>query len=375
MHFQEIIAANLEELSLFLESNAPESSIEAFYASVLQFYHLGDFPALEKTRVLATQIFAQHPEYSSLRQAIDLRIALRTRTVSEALIRELKESERNRWAGELSILQATCFTILDRHEEAKKYFARAASEFEAAGIFAKALRARFNMLVAESHIDNRANLIPKYFALHRMALRKSTRDEAIATLCLLNISREYELIGSLHAALKYATQAIHVGEANFGNQAYYLCLAHRAHLLVLLGRIPEARVDYDCAKAGNFLEVKAALEFVREQLAPHFADLAAASEAHAEHLLPTWKMRKGAEDYPKLSALETKLVDFLGQGAKPKAEILEHIYGERLDYEVKLNRFKAMIGHLRRKSPHLLICENGEYRLSSLIEPPKRIVK
>jgi hypothetical protein len=75
------------------------------------------------------------------------------------------------------------------------------------------------------------------------------------------------------------------------------------------------------------------------------------------------------------SDLENKLLEFIGTEARDRVEIVEHLYGERLNFEVKVNRFKSLIGNLRRKSPHLVICEEGKYRLSEVIPTATKRVR
>jgi tetratricopeptide (TPR) repeat protein len=376
MDFATLISASMEELVELLDGVAPASSLEALYGHALLAYQRADLARLEQLRAKASGFFADHPDLSRLLAAIDLRLALRTRKINQSLLAaELPlVKEHNPWNGELCILLATAYTVLGQHKEAHGLYEKSVQEFERSGNPRKAFKARLNVLVAESHLVASANLIPKYFDLYRRAMKKDQRDEAVATVCLLNISREYQLLGSLHAALKYVTQALVVAEANFGTQAYYLALAHRAHLLCELERFPEARVDYDCAVAGNFPEVQAALLVVKELLEPHYPDLAQIpmGEPKEDHLLPAWKSRRGERGRPALSPLENKLVEFLSAGPRPRPDILDHLYGAKLSFEVKLNRFKSLIGNLRRKSPHLLLCEEGNYRLAEVIVPLRK---
>ncbi|MCM2278550.1 MAG: hypothetical protein NDJ89_10795 [Oligoflexia bacterium] len=43
---------------------------------------------------------------------------------------------------------------------------------------------------------------------------------------------------------------------------------------------------------------------------------------------------------------------------------MEKLYGERLGYETRLNRFKALLATLRKKAPQLIVFEQGRYSLA-----------
>jgi hypothetical protein len=375
--FAQIIEAGLEDLSIYLESQDLFSSIENFYGHFILAYQRGNVGALSRYAQEASEHFYDHAEKEDLETALNLRIGLRNREVSEDLMARGLDLARkaDRWKGELLILVGTALTLQDKHKEAQELFLEAIPAFEKIGAHKKALKSRLNILVADSHLDKKANLIENYFSLYRRALKPKSRDDATASICLLNISREYQLLGTMHAALKYCTEAIDIAEANFGSQHYFLCLAHRSHLFYEMNRFTEARVDYECAVASTFPEVLAALKVLKPKLQKQFPDLESDMlpvTGKPEHLLPTWKSRIGEQQEISLSPLENKLVGFLGSGAKEKIDILEYLYGEKLDYEVKLNRFKNLLGNLRRKSPDLIICEQGHYRLSTQIQSPKR---
>jgi tetratricopeptide (TPR) repeat protein len=227
-----------------------------------------------------------------------------------------------------------------------------------------------NVLVCESHVHPERNLFARYHDLYRRAQRRGVRELIVATTCLLNISREYQRAGAYMVALKYCNRALQFFELQMGELNYFLTLAHRAHLLCELGRRAEARLDYEAAKLGNFKEVEAALEMIEPLLN---GETPKPSENSA--LLPTWRERSlelRSEARPKLSALEEKLIGFLSSGPQDRIDILEAIYGSNLDYETKLNRFKSLLGTLRKKYPNFVHCEQGKYRLADELLVPTR---
>jgi hypothetical protein len=272
------------------------------------------------------------------------------------------------------MLAATGLTLADRYAEARPLFCAAEEAFEESGSSRKALKCRYNIVVCDSHLDNKPNMIPLYFDLHRRALKPEYNDLATASHCLLNISREFELIGALTAGLKYVTEAIDLAATNFGTQHYYLCLAHRCHLLCELQRFPEARMDYECSLACAFPEVIASLQVLKPRLEAEFPDLSTitlSSEGKTQHLIPTWRKRSKRTEF-SFSPMEDQLIEFLSGGPKQTIDIIEHLYGEKLDHETKLGRFKSLIKALRRKSPYILVNERGNYRLADETQRPRK---
>jgi tetratricopeptide (TPR) repeat protein len=198
-------------------------------------------------------------------------------------------------------------------------------------------------------------------------------ENSVASTCLLNISREYQILGAMKASLKYCDEALRLAEHNFGSLHFYLVLAQRAQILLELGRLAEAQTDYECAIAAPFPEVKAALALLGPRLSQKGAHTPMRLEADEESLLPTWAERSEVEAEPvHFSVLENRLIQFLAESPKDRVEIIEHLYGDRLSFETKINRLKSLLGTLRKKSPHLLVCEGGRYRLAETIRPAIR---
>jgi tetratricopeptide (TPR) repeat protein len=369
-NFHEIIELGLESLAAYLEGK-PSDSTEVFYGHFILAYQRGDIPLLTKMESEA-QKFSNAEDFAQLQSAIQIRLGIRSRKIEPRLLDSViaAHAASGRWQGELAILLGNAFAVTGDHPTSKAWFIKSVIELASGGSHRKAHKARLNVFVAESHIHPRANLIPDYFNLYRKSSKPPHEELSVASTCLLNISREYQIMGSHHAALKYCTQALHMAEANFGSLHYYLILAHRAHLLCELERFSEALIDFECAIAAPFGEVKSALTVVRELLNGKVE--VPIIEAHPANLLPTWKERTKPTDGIKFSELENRLLAFLGEKPRDKIDILEHIYGEKLSHEVKLNRFKSLIGTLRKKSPHLVICEAGEYRIADAIYQVRR---
>jgi len=366
-NFSQIIEANLEELALFLVGRNPDESLEICYARALLSYLRGDVEGMWRIFEAARERFAGHPEWPQLEAVFFLRRDIRRREIQEeTLARGIGAYEATgRWQGEIAHLLGLALAAVGDHPRSRDWFEKSAAGLERIGSHRKALKARMNVLVARSHIDRQANLIAEYFDLFKQAKRGPARDHSVASVCLLNISREYQIAGALHAALKYCTRALHFAETNFGSQHYSLVLAHRAHLLCELERFAEALIDYECALTAPFPEVKAALGVLERELAPYLKKGKGPRPAANPAILPTWKARIGNLGKGiRLSELENRFLEFLSEEPRAKADILVHLYGDKIDLDTRLNRFKSMLATLRKKSPHLVRVEGGRYRLS-----------
>lgn len=369
-----VLDASLEELVSILEKESDLSSVEAFYGQCILHAHRGELKLLKELREKGKVNFSHLPEWPGIDYVLNLRLATRDRKIDEALLKEGKRLSKNgsfgAWEGEAAMLIGSGYFQLEQFAPAKDWFMRSAKELEKIGCRKKSLRSSVNAIIMETHLDRSANFIPRYFDLHKKA-EKRGGDSYVSCICFLNISREYQLLGTPVAALKYANMALEFAEPTFGAQQYYLVLAHRSQVLCELGRMSDARLDYELAMASPHVEVQAALKVVSALLREHFHDLPA-SPGKEGHLLNSWKSNRDKKQKGLLSELETALVDFLGTGPKSKYEVVDHVYGERLDIEVKLNRFKSLLGTLRRKHPHLIVCEKGMYRLAESFKPPKK---
>lgn len=369
MSFENLLEANLEELVLAIE-NTPGATmtLEGLYGAAIIDFLRGDLTSLKNRLRLVTDRFFDHPERKTAAVAIELRVQIRTRIFESGTLKAAADlaASPSRWQGELLLLLATAHTVFNSYERALELFEQAAHSFAGQGCHRKSLRARLNVLVCESHLHPEKNLFARYHDLYRRALRSRPRELVVATTCLLNISREYQLIGSHQVALKYCDKALEHFESHMGDINYFLTLVHRAHLLLELGRKEEARVNYEAAKLCSFKEVHAALEVVAAAL-----NGAPAAQLTEKDQLPTWQERTMAPgEAPKMSQLEQKLLRFLSDREREKIDVLEHLYGSLLPYEVKLNRFKSLVGTLRKKWPGLVLCEQGRYRLSDTLVGP-----
>ncbi len=374
---EQILEASLEELLAILADARGTHSLEYSYAQIVAYFLRGEVEALRESIQSANSQFTIHEEHLPFYAASQLRLRIRERSPDPSLLEQAIAcvASESRWQGELSLLIATFHTVHGNFALGKDWFERARDALARQKCLRKSLRAQLNVIACESHLYPDKNLLANCHDLYRASLRRKQRDLTVATTCLLNISREYQKAGALLAALKYCSRGLTLADFQFGSLTQHLLLAHRAHLYCELGRVVEAQLDFEMAQISNFPEVQAALKVV-EPLLRRASEDSSRPNCPA-NLIPTWKERlleiekngRGARFV--LSPLEQRLVEFLAKGPRNRIDILDHMYGEALSYETKINRFKSLIGTLRKKNSLLVIYANDKYSLSDEILLPK----
>jgi hypothetical protein len=301
---------------------------------------------LKKIAVLRFEIRARRVEMPAVREAVELMLGL---------------ENHNPWKAEFSFVIAMAYEIRGEDESASTYYRSASKFFDLCKIPKKSVKALQNYLAAESRVHPEKKLFVDYHYVYRKA--KKCQEYAAAGVALANISREYQNAGAFSLALKYANRAAAILKKDFGSIHYFLTIAHRAHLLFEMGRVVEAKNDFEELSLGQFQEVIAA----KEALAALFAGKRLEANAN---LIFNWQERvkekreNSIRTKAVLSALEEKFVHFLSEAPREKYDIILYLYGEGVDLEVAENRFKNLLGRLRKKCSELLVFENGKYRLA-----------
>jgi len=295
------------------------------------------------------------PEKELLESLTLLRTAIRERRCSEPEGTLRFAENFPAWLGEIHFVVALAFETLENHEKSKLHYRIAADELARIGAKRKALKADMNHLAADSCIEpDSKRLIADYLFGYRQA--RKLKEFGIAGTVLNNVSREYHRIGAYAMALKFSNRAVALLERDFGTLHYYLAIVHRAHVLLDLGRSEEAQLDLDRARASTFIEVKSALALLEDKEAA----------ADAKHLTPSWRERKATQAPTPLTELENQLIELLSQEPREKFELMDALYGKKLSFEVRENRFKVLLSRLRTKRPGLIVLKKARYHLSEV---------
>jgi hypothetical protein len=370
MSLAQILDFDLKDLYSFLETNTEGSASEwiTIYATVLRHFLRGETLYLKKICYDIESKCGNKMVPLELYVSLKLRIGLLDSSLSEDLVEKAAQLARSEseWSGELNMLLGAVCAGRGERLKAKDYYWEAARGFLKIGAYRKEARAKLNVLVERSHLDPNANLIAEYHDLYRYALRKEIRSTLVAGICLLNISREYQILGATLAALRYCERARRLLEIEFGTCPYFLSLAHLCHIYLELKRFIEAKLAYELALAAPFEEVQSALRVLEKAF-----DMCALEQQNPSKLNSTWAerrldwlSRKGVETPVKLSTLEQRLLRSLAAGPKTKLELIANLYGERLSVEIRISRFESLLKTLRKKQTSLVVFENGVYRLA-----------
>jgi len=367
--FSEIIGWSLAEL--IENQDQIEELWIRLYAKTLCAYLKSDLKSLkeniEEMKSYKTDFF------SDLDLISELRLEIRNRKVNEnTLQRVLLISNKNKLlTGEIFFILGLAYEILNNEEKCKSAYLQAAEHLEKIGSNRKAVKALFNALAAETrmHKDNKKYL-PDYSQFIRRA--KALKNYSVVGIAYLNISREYQKIGALTAALKYATLAIgYLNKYDYGSLDYYSALTHRAHVWIDLGRHTDAKMDMELAQIADFVEIKSALLVLDSILNGQKNIL----QISMNLLFPGWRERLlECKTYinknflqpmrPSLSgALEGKLLSLLHSGPRDKFFLMDELYGKNLSIETRENRLKNLLNRIRTKSPGLIRFWSGKYEI------------
>ena len=187
-------------------------------------------------------------------------------------------------------------------------------------------------------------------------------------MALVNISREYQVIGGFDLALKYVNRALALLDRQRYARSYYLALAHRSHVLLSLDRRVEALEDFKEAQLCTYPDVRTAIASLKA-----IFDGKEAPDVPASPVLYSWSERvseaRAASGKQKLGQLEERLLQFLSERPRSRWELIEFLYGGKLSPEVLENRFNNTLQRIKKKLPGLIVNVNGKYSLTeSLVE-------
>lgn len=366
----EVIEASLEELIQMSRASGRSGDGLDIYIDVLIAFHKGDAVGLS---ALSERLSSK----GVVRILTMMRLALLRRTITLPLIQEAKDHlpDAGAWKGELSLLIAHGYLAIERFQEAKDGFDLASQELRALGAVGKSLRADLNSVVATSH------LFPDgvYVAEYQVIWKKARKDKQwlVAATCLMNLSREHQLLGALSKAVELAGRSIATCHDHPLSENYFLCHAQRAHVLLEMNRDLEALRDLEIVKMSRFPVVIAAYEvllrlFPRlcsktvgevEKRSPVDESAVADGAEECPVSLPEWRTRLETSNLPlaTLSAQEEALVQFVAAAPRSKFAICDHLFGTSVHPFAAENRLKNLLGRIRKKCPGLVIYSNELY--------------
>lgn len=339
----------LEELLLTLEAGTESER----YARVLLAYMRGRNEELEALAVETQGL---------IRELALWRLALRRR--DERRGGEAFTSASPLWQGEFRFVRGMHHETFGREEAAREDYLEAQRLFSEAGARRKSVKAYHNAIAAESRLFPERRLIPEYQLAARWA--REAGDYSTAGAALNNLSREFQLMGAQHYALKVAQDAVEILRTHaYASYQFYLSLCHLCQLHLEQGHQRAALLDYEEAVAANFPEVRAALEVLEGKLrAAGLVPGLSAPESPPEARPKTWTERlERGPNQASLSAMESRLVEILAGGARDRHALIRELWGDQGDYFDLENRLKQLLHRVRKKRSDLLGYADGRYFL------------
>ena len=365
LNFKDIIEAPLADLiSWQRDADVVPPTDQSLYISVLVNYLQSSISNLK------TSVDQLLENESPLALIASIRLKIRTKELVLADLNDYNEAIKNEscdmFLGEAYFVAGYGAWTIGCFDEAIAYYDKSKKHLKACGAHKKALKVAQNLLATKTCIDPELKCIPEYHSIYVEA--KKLKDFATCGLVLMNISREYQKLGALTLALRTANQAIVFFKKEVGTLHYYLALAHRAHIHLQM-KSHLALADIEECLTSDFQEVRQAIS-VLEKIETQAENLAVAPTV----LNPTWRdrlssYRKETAVDAKFHEAEEKVFAILARGAKDKFELIQELYGDKIDFNSAENRLKNLLFRIRKKSPDLIKLLHGKYQLT---DPERR---
>ncbi len=258
--------------------------------------------------------------------------------------------------GELRFNLARAQELRGRLQAAQALYAEAGRFFSQAGAHKKRCKALVNLVAIETQLHPELRALQDFIWLAAEAER--VQEWGVCGTIRTNLARELQKMGALQLAYQEIESALRTLRSDSGNLNYYLACLQRGHILLDLGRKPEALMEIERCRIAPFPEVKAAVQVLSALL--HRGSEALESP---EFLLPTWKERWDERDQAgaRLSNQEEQFLQGLFQGIRKKRELMRFIYGDKLSEEILLERLKTLTKRLKRSVPQLFLSRAGEF--------------
>jgi tetratricopeptide (TPR) repeat protein len=371
-----VVQADLEEL-YWIQPTRSEAWVESVYRDVIFAFQTSDLRALEG---LLSELDAAPMDHRAsaefLKKLTDVRLAIRKRALLPEILEALESTKATSeiWEGERAFVLAMAHENRSELPQARDRYLRASELLTKARVHRKALKALMNHVAIESWIDpDDKRLIADFSQVLGRALR--LRDRAIAGIAILNISWEWERLGALEVALRYARHAVRFLERDFGSLNFHHGLVHRAHLYYRMGRLPEMEADLTLAESSKSAEIQSALRFLRTLANEKPTRILLEEFQKDPQLTPAWQERLSWQLNPEklsgdrlLSSLESKLISLVSLKPRTSRELLSQLYSGEVGAESARQRLDQLLLRLRKKVPGIILLREGHYHLHDV--PP-----
>ncbi len=305
-----------------------------------------------------------------IRNLAELRHELRIKKLSDLMVwkARLKDIPLP-WQAEALFALSMLAADLNQHQDFHDLSQEAAASLRKIGAKKKAVKALMNCVVAKSRIEPELSWITEYYLIFKLARQAKAYDSA--GICLHNIAKEYQTLGAYSSALLYANRSLKYLDRHRGGLNYFLALALRSYIFVSLGRLPEAKLDYELARYAKFPEITEALKILQVAFEPGHA-----APIQLEYLTPAWRERveNNRVSMVRVGSLEDKAVRYLSNGSLTKHELISKLYGSNIDIFSAENRLKNLLNRIRKRHKGLIVYDEGKYLLGEPMHEKNQVV-
>lgn len=254
---------------------------------------------------------------------------------------------------------ATCYLMKSEFVQAESLFKTASVCFERACSIKKSLRSSLSALAAYSCAQPNSRLFYEYTELFNRCVEAG--EYLSAGTALINISREFQILGARDVAVNYSDRAmVFFEKQDRGSREHGLSLAHLSQLHFELGNKIKAESVLLLALSVGNKDVQSACHILSEKYQINYKVLP------SEVSIPTWTERVEEDNKNVLSPLESQLIQLLSQSPKDKFELMDLLYGELIDVESKEGRLKNILFRLRSRYPNLIKLKDQKYYLAEV---------
>lgn len=347
--YQEILQADLPEL-IALESQILDATRPpAAYRAVLIAYLRGNVEALRREM----ELDRLSPEFAAIaRIRLSILHGLELEKETDIARKALAEIQSREALAEMNFCLAIASIKIGEFNAASRDALLSERGFLELRLSKKAVKARFNSLIAQTHLFPNSRFYADYRSLAVQA--GECGEWAVQVAANLNIAREFQKIGALIESLEFASNAIEAAERlGEASREHGFALLQRADVLMKLGRRIEANRDLAIAALVDHPEVQSAIKtLLQEQSKPD-------DEVHK-----LARFREPAETSKPLGTMEERLVSLLNKQPQDFNDLSEKLFPEVIDVFSQRERLKNLIARVRKKNPGLIVRETGRYRLS-----------
>lgn len=346
------------ETEVFNSADCGKKGRKLFYIELLKSFYRQDSAGICKLIETHQSFLCENPDLSLLAY---LRYLIRKVDFQTEEIRELLQKRQSfsiLMNAEICFVAAAAFQLKGEYFESEKLYREASFYYKQVGAEKKCLRALLSSVAAYSCAHPESRLFAEYMDLYRRALNLG--ESLAAATALLNVSREFQRLEALSIAVEYVSEGIDLlKEFHLGSREFGLSLVHRAQLFYEMKVFPSAHEDLSHALLIPHAEVQSACQAMAKKYNLNLKSLA------SQAVLPTWqeRMKESPAEKP-LTKLESRLLELISEAPRTKFEIMDSLYGDLLDFEVKENRFKNLLSRLRSRFPDLIFLDDQKYHLN-----------